>query len=101
HCVDDLRPELDRFAGELIEAVHGPNDGFAGGASIEMVEAKVVREQVGDPTLEAVELGERVITKRQENAYAKARLGDQVRELQSETALRLVIQEVPLRLVAS
>ena len=38
HCLDELRLDLDRSARELVEALHGPNDGLAGGPAIEMVE---------------------------------------------------------------
>ena len=84
---------------ELVVALDGPHDGFAGGRAIEMVEPKVVREQIRDPPLEAVELGERIVAQRQQDTHAQAGPRDQLGQLEGETALRLVVEEVLLGLV--
>ena len=73
HFLDERRLDLDRLAGELVEALHGSHDRFSGGVAIEVVEPQVVREEVRNPALEAVELGECVVPQRDEDTDAKTR----------------------------
>ena len=64
-----------------------------------MVEPKVVREQVRDTPLEAVELGERVVAERQQDAHAQSGAGHELGQLARETGLLAVVEEVLLGLV--
>ena len=67
-----------------------------------MVETEVVREEVGNPALERVELGERVLPQAEQEVRAQAGLADRRRELAGEASLRalaLVVEEELLELV--
>ena len=64
-----------------------------------MVEAKGVRVQVRDPALERVELGERVLTQREQHVDLLPAIGKQLRELLPERSVGVVIEEELLELV--
>ena len=64
-----------------------------------MIQPKVVREQIWDLSLEAVELGQRVIAQRQQDADPEPRACDQLGQIDGKAALPLVVQEILLRLV--
>ena len=60
----------------LDQLVVGPDrldDRRPGSARLEVLEAKVVAKHVGDPALEHVELGERVLADREQEVDAKIR----------------------------
>jgi hypothetical protein len=54
--VDESRLDLDGFPRELVPAVYRTDDRRARGLSIEMLEAKLVREDLREAGLEDVEL---------------------------------------------
>ena len=85
---DDALAELDDFSGRIPElfgnllrrellpgqlAVAGerPEDRGAPGLEVEPVEAQEVREQLGDPPLELVELGKRVVAQGEQDVDAQ------------------------------
>ena len=99
HRFDQLGLDLDRLARQLVVALDGLQDGVSGRTPVEMIQPKVVREQIWDPSLEAVELGERVIAQRQQDADPEPRACDQLGQIDGKAALPLVVEEILLRLV--
>src|SRR5207247_11237469 len=104
HGVDEFRLDLDTLLRIDEPAVlrQRPENRLARGRAVEVVEAKVVAEQIRDPSLEPVELCQRVLAQREEDVHTETRPPDQLRQLVCERAwslLALVVEEVLLGLV--
>ncbi len=99
HVVDQRRLDLDRLAARLVVALDRPHDRLPRRGAVEVVEAKVVREQVRNAPLEAIELGEGVVAEREQDTHAQSGAGHELGELARETGLLGVVEEVLLGLV--
>ena len=90
HGLDERRLDLDGpVRGQLVVAVDRSDDRLARRVPVEMVEPEVVAEHVGNAGLEPVELRERVLADREQEARPQARPGDGLGEVLEE-AVRLV-----------
>jgi hypothetical protein len=83
----------------VVEPLDRPDDRPATSIAVEVVETEVVGEQVRDARLEAIELAERILPQRDEEAHPKPGPTHRLRELDSERArpgLSFVVEEVLL-----
>ena len=99
HRLHQRRLDLDRLAGELVVALDRLDDRIARRTTVEVVEPQVVREEVRDPALEAVELGERVVAEREQDTNAETGARDELGQLVGKAGLLRVVEEVLLGLV--
>ena len=64
-----------------------------------MVEAEVVREQIRNAPLEAIQLGQGIVAEREQNTHAQSGASHELGELAREAGLLGVVEEVLLGLV--
>ena len=99
HVVDQGRLDLDRLAARLVVALDRRHDCLTRRGAIEVVEPKIVRKQVRNTPLEAIELCQGVVAERQQGTHAQSGAGHELGELARETGLLAVVEEVLLCLV--
>ena len=96
-------PGLDRHcdAGELGVALDRAHDRGPRGLAVESIESKRVREEAGNATREAVELGERVLAQRDEDVDPERRGEERRKRLRKRprASVVCVVEEILLRLV--
>ena len=68
--LDQFGLDLDRVPGGLVVALDRLDNRLSGRAAVEMIEPKVVREEVRDAPFEPIELGERVVSQSEQHPHA-------------------------------
>ena len=104
HLLDEalLCRDLVAGAGSARVLLERADDRLSSRVAVQVLEAQRVVEEVRQPRLEAVELSERVLANRKQEAHAQITAVDDPRELERERALALlllVVAEVLLELV--
>ena len=99
HRLDERVLRRERLPAELAVAGERAEDRGAPGLAVEPVEPQQVREQLGNPAGELVELGQRVVAQREQDVDAQAGPAQELRQRRAQRPFEAVVEDVLLEVV--
>ena len=99
HRLDERFLGRELLAGQLAVAGERAEDRGLPGLPVEPVEAQQVREELGDPAGELVELREGVVAQREQDVDAQAGAAQELRQRRTQWPFETVVEDVLLEVV--
>src|SRR5262249_28505558 len=99
HRLDERLLRRELLSGELAVAAERPEDRRPPRPAVEPVEAEQVREQLWDPAGELVELGQGVVSQREQDVDPQPRSPQQLGQRRTQRPFETVVEDVLLEVV--